>query len=182
MTAQVTYYIWATLLILFCSISWATIVFSLPGNWVMAGAAALVAWVVPEGPAGGISWTTVTILVILAALGEIVESFAGAANVAKLGGSRRSAVLSLLGTIMGSIGGVIVGLPVPVIGPAIAALAGGAIGAFCGAAAGEFWKGRTLDQQVEVGRAAFWGRIMGTFGKLAMGIAMIVITAADAFF
>ena len=47
---------------------------------------------------------------------------------------------------------------------------------------GEHWKGRTFEQGVEIGRAAFLGRLFGTVGKLAIGVVMMVVAAADAFF
>lgn len=180
--ADLIYYAWTLLLVCTCCLCWTGTLFSLPGNWAIVGAAAVFAWLVPAGPGGGISWTTVIVLLVLSVVGEIVEAAAGAAGAAKLGGSRRSAVLSLVGTIIGSIAGVVVGLPIPVVGSALAALAGGAAGAFMGAMAGERWKGRSFDQQINVGRAAFLGRMAGTVGKLAIGVAMVVITSADALF
>ena len=89
-------------------------------------------------------------------------------------------VLSLLGAAVGSIGGAVAGLPIPVIGSAVAAVMGGAIGAFGGAILGELWKGRATHQQLEVGRAAFLGRLFGTMGKLVVGAIMIVIAVVDA--
>ena len=179
MLYELVYYVWVALLIVTCCGCWTGSLFSLPGNWAIAAAAAMFTWMVPDS---GLSWSTVTVLLVLAGVAEVVESLAGAAGAAKLGGSRRSVVLSLIGTVVGSVAGVIAGLPIPIIGSAIAAVIGGAIGAFGGAVAGERWKGRSRDQQWEVGQAAFWGRLLGTMGKLAIGIAMVVITTADALF
>ena len=105
----------------------------------------------------------------------------GAAGAAKQGGSRRSVILSVAGAIVGSLGGAIIGLPVPIIGSAIAAVFGGSIGAFAGALAGESWKGRSLEHGIAIGQAAFMGRILGTAGKLAVGAMMVVIASVDAF-
>jgi uncharacterized protein len=64
----------------------------------------------------------------------------------------------------------------------VMALLGGAAGAFFGAYLGEAWKGRAHEHRVAAGRGAFSGRIWGTVGKLAVGAAMLVIVAWDAFF
>ena len=55
----------------------------------------------------------------------------------------------------------------------VAALLGASLGAMAGAVAGERWKGRTLDESMEVGNAAFWGRLLGTMGKTLLGGVMI---------
>jgi uncharacterized protein YqgC (DUF456 family) len=174
------YYLWVLLLSLTLIGGWIATLLSLPGNWVIAGAAALFAWQIEPPDGIGISWRTVIILLLVAGLGEVIETVAGAAGTAKHGGSRRSMLLSVIGAVVGSIGGVVIGLPLPIIGPAIAAVMGGAMGAFGGAALGEHWKGRPMDQQLTIGRAAFMGRILGTVGKLAAGAIMVVIALADA--
>ena len=61
-------------------------------------------------------------------------------------------LLSLVGAIAGSIAGVMVGTPVPVIGSFVMALLGGAGGAFAGAYLGEMWKGREEDARVAAGK------------------------------
>jgi uncharacterized protein YqgC (DUF456 family) len=161
---------------------WALTFLSLPGNWAIVTLAALFAWMAPAAAAPDVTWTTVFVLLALAAAGEVVESMAAAAGAAKKGGSRRGAALALVGAIGGSILGVAIGLPIPVLGSAVAAVAGGAIGAFGGAVLGEQWKGRPIDQQLEVGRAALLGRLTGTAGKLIVGAIMVVVITADAIF
>lgn len=173
------YYLWATLLILGSSLSWLGTFVTLPGNWGIVLLATLFAWLVPGTAELHLSWTSVGVLAGLALAGEAVEALAGAAGAAKQGASRRSVVLSLVGAVLGSVAGVAIGVPVPVIGSAIAAVGGGALGAFLGAAIGERWKGRTVGHQMQVGRAALWGRLWGTVAKLVIGIAMIVLLAAD---
>ena len=39
---------------------------------------------------------------------------------------------------------------------------------------GESWKGRDLDSGIKVGKAAFWGRLFGTLGKLMCGGLMVL--------
>ena len=176
------YFIWAILLIIVNVVCWCTTFITLPGNWFMVGVTALFAWVVEGEDGQGIGWTTVIILIVLAGLGELVELLTGAAGAAKQGGSRRSIALSVVGALVGSIGGAILGLPIPIpiIGSAVGALFGAAMGAFGGAVLGEYWKGRPIERGVEIGRAAFLGRLFGTVGKLGIGVVMIVVVAVDA--
>jgi len=176
------YYCWALLLVLASGAAWLTTLVTLPGNWIIAGIAALFAWLIPAADGRGITWTTVAVLIGLAILGEAVEFGAGAAGAAKQGASKRGVALSMLGAVVGSVLGLTVGTPILVIGPFVMALLGGAAGAFFGAYVGEAWKGRPHVDRIAVGRGAFAGRIWGTVGKLAVGAIMLVIVAWDAFF
>jgi hypothetical protein len=81
---------------------------------------------------------------------------------------------------VGSIGGAIVGLPVPLVGSAAAALLGGGVGAFAGAYLGESWANRPHGHSMEVAKGAFAGRLWGAVGKFAVGAIMLVLTALDA--
>jgi uncharacterized protein YqgC (DUF456 family) len=114
-------------------------------------------------------------LLVLAALGELVEFAAGAVGAAKAGGSRRGAALALVGSLMGGLFGLFVALPVPLVGPIIGALLFGGLGALGGAVLGEQWKGRDLDESLRIGHAAFWGRLFGTLGKVLAGAVMIAV-------
>ncbi|MBN00983.1 MAG: hypothetical protein CMJ77_17850 [Planctomycetaceae bacterium] len=175
------YYLFAVLLLLANASSWCLTLLTLPGNWMIVVFTAVFAWFFPIEVGPGISWVTVAILAGLAVLGEIFEAVTGAAGAAKQGGSRRSMFLAVIGAVLGSLGGAIIGVPVPIIGSAVAAIFGGAIGAFAGAILGEQWKGRSWEKRMEVGRAAFFGRIFGTVGKLAIGAIMVVIATVDSF-
>lgn len=149
--------------------SWWLTVFGLPGNWVMVAATTVYAILVP---AASIGWKTVLVLCVLASLGELLELLAGAAGTARAGGSKRGAVLALLGSIIGSVVGVVVGIPIPIVGSIIAALLFAGIGATTGAMLGEIWIGKDLDKSWQVGKAAFWGRLLGTMSKLLIGAVM----------
>ncbi len=96
----------------------------------------------------------------------------------KAGGSRRSAALALVGSLIGGISGLAIGVPVPVIGSLVAAVLFAALGALAGAMIGESWKGRDLDQSLRVGKAAFWGRVLGTLAKALIGAVMVVVALA----
>jgi uncharacterized protein YqgC (DUF456 family) len=176
------YYTLALLLVMAGAACWLSNLFSLPGNWGLLVLAGLFAWLIPAAGSRGISVTTLTILLGLAVLGEIVEFAAGAAGAAKQGASRRSIALSLVGAIVGSVGGAVLGLPIPVVGSLLTALFGGAAGAAVGAYWGEASSRRGQGQSMAVGKAAFIGRLWGTVGKFAVGAVMLGVAAVDALF
>src|SRR4051812_22254946 len=114
------YYIWALVLILGSCGAWLTTLVTLPGNWIIAGLAALFAWLIPVDGGRGISWTVVAVLVGLAVLGEILEFGASAAGAAKQGASKRAVALSMLGAGVGSVVGLAIGsIPIPILGSLI---------------------------------------------------------------
>jgi uncharacterized protein len=176
------YYPCVLLLIAACGIAWLTTLVALPGNWLIVAFAAIFATFFARDPTRGITWTAVAVLAALAVAGEIVEFAAGAAGAAKHGASKRSVALSLVGAAVGSIAGIAIGLPIPLLGSFVMAIIGGAAGAFFGAYVGEAWKGRPHDARIAAGRGAFSGRIWGSVGKLAVGAIMLVIVAWDALF
>jgi uncharacterized protein YqgC (DUF456 family) len=176
------YYLWALLLVGGSVVGWLLNLVALPGNWIVLGGAALFAWLLSNEDGRGIRWPIVAVLLGLAVLGEIVEFAASAAGAARQGASRRAVALSMLGAIVGSMVGLGVGAPIPVIGWLVMAVLGGAAGAFTGAYLGEVWKGRDEPERLAAGRGAFFGRIWGTLGKFAVGAAMVAIVAWDAFF
>ncbi|MBN2291963.1 MAG: DUF456 domain-containing protein [Pirellulales bacterium] len=167
--------VYAILLILVLMCFWLLTVVGMPGNWMMVAATALYAWLVPEDAATSLGWGVVLAVALLAGFGELLEAIAGALGVAKAGGSRRGAVLALLGSLAGGIVGMFVGLPIPVVGPLVAAVLFAGTGALIGAMLGEQWKGRNLDESWAVGKGAFWGRLLGTLSKVFVGSIMIVI-------
>ena len=174
------YWLCCILLLLANIACWIATFFTLPGNWGIVVLAALFAFFLPEQENGlGVSWPAVGGLAVLAAVGELLEFVAGAAGAAKQGASRRSMVLSLVGATVGSIGGAIIGVPIPVVGPIVAALGGGAAGAFAGAYLGETWKGRADHEKLSISKAALVGRLLGTVGKLFVGIAMVAYATVE---
>ena len=182
MDSELVYYLWAVLLIVACAAAWISMLFTLPGSWVIVAVTALFAFLLPSENGHGIGWLTVAIIAALAAAGELIEFAAGAAKAAKQGASRRAMLLAIFGTIAGSLCGAFAGIPIPIAGPIIGAVGGGAAGAFVGAYAGETWKGKSSQESLEVGKAALIGRLLGTLGKLLFGAIMFVIVAIDALF
>jgi uncharacterized protein YqgC (DUF456 family) len=169
-------YVWASILLVVLMICCLLNLFGLPGNWINLVALSVYVYFTPEGQRPSISWWVVAVVLVLAILGEIVEFAAGAVGAAKVGGSRRSAALAILGSFIGGIAGALIGVPIPIIGSVIAILLFASAGALVGAMLGEWWKGRDWEACRQVGHAAFWGRLFGTFGKFSVG-ALIVLVA-----
>ncbi|TWT64061.1 DUF456 domain-containing protein [Rubinisphaera italica] len=175
-------YVWATLLLIFNMTAWLSTLLTLPGNWLLVLFTGIYVFFLPADMEPRISWTVAIVVLVLAILGEIVEFFAGAHGAAKQGGSRRGIVLAILGAIIGSMTGAIVSMPIPIIGPLIGALVGGAIGSFAGAWVGEHGTGRTSAERYAIGQGAMMGRLLGTAGKLVIGVIMLLLVTMDSFF
>ena len=167
--------LFALLLVVVLLVSWALTVIGMPGNWLMLVATAAYAWLLPGESRAAIGWEVVVVLLVLAAVGEIVELLAGAAGTSRAGGSRRSAVLALLGSIAGGVVGLVLGMPIPLLGSVVGALLLAGVGAMGGAMLGEMWSGGNLQLNWHIGIAAFTGRLLGTLGKALIGALMVVI-------
>lgn len=174
------YYLWVLAFIGAMIFSWFLTLFGLPGNWLILGVASLFAYLVPNMGGRGISWNVVAVLAGLALLGELLEFAAGAAGMAK-GGSKRGAVLAVIGSMIGGIAGAVVGIPIPLLGSLVGVLLFASLGAMAGAIAGERWKGSALGNSLEIGKAAFWGRLFGSLAKVIVGSVMIAVAGAAAF-
>ncbi len=170
--------VYALLLLVVLSAAWLLTVLGMPGNWLMVAVAACYAWLVPADSAAAIGWGVVLAVALLAALGELLEALAGVFGAAKAGGSKRAAVLALAGSLAGGIVGMAIGLPIPLVGPLLGAVLAAGLGALSGAMVGELWKGRRMNQSWQVGKGAFWGRLLGTLAKVMVGSIMLVVLAA----
>jgi uncharacterized protein len=168
----------AILLIVVLLICWMMSLLGMPGNWLIVAFTALYSYFVSTTSSEAIGWRVVGLLIVLAAIGEIVELLVGVAGTAKAGGSIRSNVLALFGSITGSILGVFIGLPIPLVGPIFAALLFAALGAMVGAFIGETWAGKTSVDSWQVGKAAFIARLLGTLGKMLIGAVMVAVVLA----
>ena len=169
---------WACVLVGVILIGWGLGLFGLPGNWINVIAVTCYAWFMPADMRVSIGWWVVGTVLVLAILGEVIEAVAGAAGAAKAGGSRRGIVLGVVGSFAGGIVGAVVGLPIPVVGSIAAILLFASVGALAGAMLGERWKGRNWESSWQVGQASFWGRLLGTVGKLALGSMIVVVVLA----
>lgn len=118
-------------------------------------------------------------MLILAILGEVLEFFLGAASLAK-GGSKRGAFFALVGSIVGSIGGAAILSIIPVLGTMVGLVLGAALGAMGGAILGERSLGKDAEESVRLGKVAFWGRLLGSVGKIMIAGALVAIATVAA--
>ena len=174
-------YVWLTLFILLLLVFWLLNLVGLPGNWLIVAISLI--WMLFGPTDYQFSWIVVLVLAVLALIGEAIEFGASVLGTKKLGGSGRGAALSVVGSIIGGIMGAILGIPVPIplVGMLIGSVLFAAVGAWVGATIGEKWVGKSTHQSVQIGGAAFVGRLLGTVGKLVMGSSMVVLAIAAPF-
>lgn len=158
------------------AIAWAGNLIALPGNWIMVLLLSLYAWLGPQDGRIDISPGTVLFAIILAIIGEVVEFAASALGARRAGASRRSTTYAVLGSFGGALIGALIGIPIPIVGPIIAAILFAGLGAMIGAIYGERSEGREWKETWSIGHAAFWGRTIGTFGKISAGLAILALT------
>jgi len=133
---------------------------TLPGIWTMAAGAVLLALGFPDY----VGWWTVGALLGIAALSELVDFIASALGVKRMGGSKSGAVGSVIGTLVGAIGGTFL-IPIPIVG----SIVGGVIGAGGGAFLAE--RGiaeRTIKESVKSGSGAAAGRLVSMVIKFML--------------
>lgn len=163
-------------------LAWAAGILGLPGNWVIVGIGGVCWWFAEPGSHLAINTSVFATLCGFAILGELIEFAAGALGVQKLGGSRRSTWLALLGSVLGGITGLVIGSTVPVVGNVIASVVGSALGAFVGSLYGERSLGKPWEHSLQVGSAAFIGRMLGTAAKMICGTIIVLIFLAAVWF
>lgn len=165
----------AITMVLLCMIAWAGNLIALPGNWVAVLVLLVYALVGPETGNASIGYIPVLAAFCFALLGEGFEFVAAALGAQKAGASRKATLLAMIGSMIGAILGAIVGLPVPIVGQVLAAILFGGLGATLGAMLGEWSNGSSWRESLPIGHAAFWGRTIGTLGKVAAGAVIVVI-------
>jgi uncharacterized protein YqgC (DUF456 family) len=138
--------------------------FGLPGLWVILLGTLGYGWLTDFRSMGvGL----IVLIMGLALIGEIIESWLGFRFARRYGGSRRAG----WGALVGGLIGVVVGVPVPVIGSVI----GGFVGAFAGAAVFEYTASRRSGGAVRAGWGAMLGRAAAAAAKMALGLVMVVV-------
>ena len=168
--------LWTVLLILSVFFFWLIGLLGLPGNWLMLIATAIYTVAVPEVGTESLWWVVLAVRLVLAIVGEAIEMLASVHGVRKHGGTKRSALLSFVGAIVGAIFGAVIGTGfMPIIGSLIGALLLSGAGALGGAFLGEQWSGRSVDDSLQVGQAAFWARLAGTAAKMVIGCVMLAV-------
>ncbi|QEG38786.1 DUF456 domain-containing protein [Roseimaritima ulvae] len=167
---------WAVGLLLICTVGWGLNLIALPGNWFAVATVALYAWLGPEEGRVAVGWGVLAAVFVCALVGELLEFAAAAMGAQRAGASRRSTMLAIVGSMVGAVLGAVVGLPfIPVLGPVVAAVLFGALGATAGAMLGEWSDGKSWRESWPIGHAAFWGRLLGTVGKILAGLAILVV-------
>ncbi len=150
---------------------WMMNVLGMPGNWVIVALGAGSYFLVNDERSIHVGLVSLVIIVAIALLGELLEFAASAMGASRLGASKRATVLAVIGSIGGAIVGLMAGsiIPIPIVGSLIGSLLLGGLGAAAGAVGGERWAGKSWDESMQVGHAAFWGRLLGTLGKAVCG-------------
>lgn len=156
---------------------WGMNVLGMPGNWVIVALGVGCFFLTSEGKAAHVGGLSLGLMIGVALLGEVLEFAASAMGASRLGASKRATALAIVGSIGGAIVGLFVGgiIPIPIVGSVIGSLLLGGLGAAAGAVGGERWAGKTWDDSMQVGHAAFWGRLLGTIGKAVCGTAACVV-------
>ncbi len=136
----------------------------LPGLWVMVGGILVYGWLTSFR---SVSVALIAIVLALAFLGEIIESWIGFRYAKRYGGSSRSGWGALIGGLVGAV----IGVPVAVVGSVIGAF----VGAFIGAALFEYTYSRHAGVATRAGWGAVVGRAAAAAAKIAIGIVIAVI-------
>ena len=137
--------------------------FGLPGTWVILLGILGYGWMTNFQTMG--VWF-IALVLGLAILGEVFETWIGFRYAQKYGGSSRAGWGALIGGIVGAI----VGVPIPIIGSVIA----GFIGAFVGAALFEYTRARQSGTAAKAGWGAVLGRAVAAALKMAVGLVMVI--------
>jgi uncharacterized protein YqgC (DUF456 family) len=137
--------------------------FGLPGTWVILLGILGYGWLT-DFQTIGIAF--LGLMIVLAIIGEVIETWLGFRFAKRYGGSSRAGWGALIGGLIGAI----VGVPVPVIGSVI----GGFVGAFIGAAVFEYTRAKQAQGSVKAGWGAVLGRAFAAAAKMAIGVVMVV--------
>jgi uncharacterized protein len=153
---------------LVCLVALASLMFGLPGTFLIVVAALVYASVTGFA---AVHWATIAWLLLLALLGEGIEFVAGAAGAAGDRPSRRVT----LSVLAGGFAGGIVGAPF-LFG--VGSLLGALLGAFVSAVLAVASEGGDAGSALATGWAAMRGRLLGFVLKTAIAVVMLVVLAA----
>jgi uncharacterized protein len=154
----------ALLLGVCCILGLVLVPLGLPGLWVMVAGVIAYGWLT-DFHAVGVG--TIAVVLGLALLGEIIETWLGFRFARTFGGSRRAA----WGALVGGIVGAVMGVPVPILGSVIGAF----LGSFAGAALLEYSLSRAPETAVRAGWGAVLGRAAAAGAKIALGVVIAII-------
>ena len=167
-------YLWLIALILLNTAWLALVLFGLPGNWLIVISTCLFAWWKwDEGP---FSIYTLVAIVVLAALGELVEFSAGLIGAKKTGASWLGSIAALFGAVTGAIVGTFM-IGIPLLGTVLGACLGAGLGVW----GLEISRGKKMEQSVRYAVGAGLGEFFGITSKLILGIIIWLTVAIAAF-
>ncbi|HEX8523630.1 MAG TPA: DUF456 domain-containing protein [Tepidisphaeraceae bacterium] len=147
------------------------IVLGLPGIWLIVLAALGYALLTKLAYVG---WITLTLLVLIAILSEMVEAVAGGAGAKREGASKRGIFGAVVGGLIGGLLGTFI--PIPIIGNII----GACLGSLVGAVVMELMVGKELEHSLRIGVGAAKGRFLGIISKLGFAAVILIILAIKA--
>jgi uncharacterized protein YqgC (DUF456 family) len=152
----------------------ASVIFGLPGTWLMVLATALAAWWQWDHHMIG-PWTLVA-MGILALAAEAVELLSGLLGTSRAGGGWRASLGAMTGGLIGAVAGTVL-IPLPLVGTLIGACAGAGLAA----AAVHQSRGQPPRDALRVGLGAGVGRFVGTVVKLGLAAIIWIIATVASF-
>jgi hypothetical protein len=108
-----------------------------------------------------VGWVTLTLLGLLTLASLAIDFIATALGAKRVGATR----LAIVGAMIGTLGGVFLGIPGLILGP------------FIGAVAGELVSHGKVEQATRAGLATWMGLLFGTLAKLALVFTMLGVFA-----
>lgn len=165
MLASVLQHIGLVLFYILLFVLYVTIFLGIPGGWVAF--AAIVVFDIATG-FSTVGWVLLAVMLGIALLGEIIESFFGLVYVAQRGATKWGVLGVFVGGLAGAVGG---GFVVPFIGSILLGLAG----AFAGAVLFEYLYYRSMDRALQTGFSAFLGKLAAMLVKFALGLVVLGI-------
>lgn len=165
MFVSVLQHIGLVLFYLLLFVLYATIFLGIPGGWI-----ALAAIVIFDLATGfsTVGWLLLAVMLGIAIIGEIIESFLGLVYVAQRGATKWGVLGAFVGGLAGAVAG---GFVLPFLGSILLGLAG----AFAGAVLFEYIYYRSMDRALQTGFSAFIGKLAAMFVKFALGLAVLGI-------
>ena len=169
--------VYAAILLLVLTTAWFLTVVGMPGNWLMVVAAALYAWLVPQDSAASIGWGCGY---FRCRLGLNWRTTRGVGRCFRRGqgrGQQAQRRTSAYRLAFGALAGMAVGLPIPLVGPLLAAVFFAGVGAFS-----RRYGWRTLERPRAGRKLAgrqrrLLGRILGTVAKVLVGSVILALIA-----
>jgi hypothetical protein len=135
---------------------------ALPGVPLVFGGLLVAAW---ADDFERVTWLTLVILGLLTIVSFVVDFAATALGAKRVGATR----LAIAGAVLGTLGGVLLGIPGLIFGP------------FIGAVVGELLSHGQVEQATRAGVATWLGLIFGTLAKLALVFTMLGVFAVAYF-